>query len=98
MRHAGIPSRVVLGYLGGDINPINNIISIDQSMAHAWNEVWIDDKGWIRVDPTAAIAPERVTKDIASALKDQENLPLHFQVNFVALKNIKQLFDVFDNK
>lgn len=98
MRHAGIPSRVVLGYLGGNINPINNIISVDQSMAHAWNEVWIDDKGWIRVDPTAAIAPERVTKDIASALKDQENLPLHFQIDFAVLKQIKQLFDVVDNK
>lgn len=98
MRDAGIPSRVVLGYLGGNINPINNIISVDQSMAHAWNEVWIDGKGWIRVDPTAAIAPERVTKDIASALKDQKNLPLHFRIDFAALQKIKQLFDAVDNK
>lgn len=98
MRAANIPSRVVLGYLGGNINPINNTLSVDQSMAHAWNEVWIDGKGWIRVDPTAAIAPERVSKDVASALKNEENLPLHFQIDFIALKKIKQLFDVVDNK
>lgn len=98
MRHAGIPSRIVVGYLGGNLNPLNNVMSINQSMAHAWSEVWINNKGWVRIDPTAAIAPERVTKDIASALKNQADLPLHFQIDFAALQKIKQLFDAIDNK
>ncbi|MDH5392628.1 MAG: DUF3488 and transglutaminase-like domain-containing protein [Gammaproteobacteria bacterium] len=98
MRAAGIPSRVVLGYLGGEANPYNNIISVDQSMAHAWNEVWIDNRGWIRIDPTASIAPHRVSKDIATALKGQQNLPLHLQLDFAGLQKIRQLFDAIDNK
>jgi transglutaminase-like putative cysteine protease len=58
MRAAGIPSRIVTGYQGG----INNgdYLLIKQSDAHAWSEVWIKDKGWIRVDPTAAVSPLRV--------------------------------------
>ena len=98
MRAADIPSRIVLGYLGGKLNPINNVISVDQSMAHAWNEVWIDGKGWLRIDPTAAIAPERVTKDIASALKDQDGLPLHLQLDIAVIEKLKQFFDAIDNK
>lgn len=97
MRSAGIPTRIVLGYLGGSLNPLNNVISVDQSMAHAWNEVWIDGKGWIRIDPTAAIAPDRINIDINSALKDQTNLPLHIQLNFPVLLKIKQLFSAIDN-
>ncbi|MDH5424111.1 MAG: DUF3488 and transglutaminase-like domain-containing protein [Gammaproteobacteria bacterium] len=98
MRAAGIPSRIVLGYLGGNLNPINNVISVDQSMAHAWNEVWIDGKGWRRIDPTAAISPERVNSGIASALQNQKDLPLHFQLDFAALEKLRQLFDAIDNK
>ena len=97
MRAAGIPSRIVLGYLGGEINPFNNVISVDQSMAHAWSEVWIDKKGWVRIDPTAAIAPERVSKDVAAALKDQAGLPLHLQINIEALNKLKQFLSAIDN-
>jgi len=60
MRIAGIPSRVVLGYLGGELNPVGGYLLVRQSDAHAWVEVWLDGKGWVRVDPTAAIDPERV--------------------------------------
>lgn len=58
MRSAGIPARIVTGYQGG----INNggYLLIKQSDAHAWSEVWIKDKGWLRVDPTAAVSPSRV--------------------------------------
>ena len=65
MRHADIPSRIVLGYLGGEVNPIDNILSVNQSMAHSWTEVWIDGKGWIRIDPTASMKPK--TASTASA-------------------------------
>jgi len=60
MRIAGIPSRIVLGYLGGEFNPLSGDYLIRQSDAHAWTEVWLGDRGWVRVDPTAAVAAERV--------------------------------------
>lgn len=60
MRSAGIPSRVVLGYQGGEINPLGGHLIVRQSDAHAWTEVWLPDYGWYRVDPTAAVAPERI--------------------------------------
>ena len=60
MRSAGIPARVVLGYQGGEINPLGGHLIVRQSDAHAWTEVWLDGEGWTRVDPTGAVAPERV--------------------------------------
>ncbi len=60
MRAAGIPARVVLGYQGGEPNPMGDYMIVRQSDAHAWSEVWLDGRGWVRVDPTAAVAPERI--------------------------------------
>ena len=60
MRAAGIPSRVVVGYLGGELNTAGNYMIVRQSDAHAWAEIWLADRGWVRVDPTGAIAPERI--------------------------------------
>ncbi|TYT25619.1 DUF3488 domain-containing protein [Luteimonas viscosa] len=60
MRAAGIPSRVVTGYVGGDRNPIGDYWIVRNEDAHAWAEVWLDGRGWVRVDPTAAVAPERI--------------------------------------
>jgi len=60
MRAAGIPARVVTGYQGGELNPLGQYYIIYQSNAHAWTEVWLEDEGWVRVDPTAAVAPDRI--------------------------------------
>ena len=60
MRAAGIPSRVVVGYLGGELNTAGNYLIVRQSDAHAWAEIWTAERGWVRVDPTGAIAPERI--------------------------------------
>jgi transglutaminase-like putative cysteine protease len=60
MRAAGIPSRVVVGYLGGERNTVGNYLIVRQSDAHAWAEIWISERGWMRVDPTGAVAPERI--------------------------------------
>jgi len=60
MRSVGIPSRIVLGYHGGEINPLGGHLIVRQSDAHAWTEVWLEDAGWRRVDPTAAVAPNRI--------------------------------------
>ena len=63
MRIADIPSRIVVGYLGAEYNRLSGFYLVRQSEAHAWTEVWIDDEGWVRVDPTAAVHPSRVDSD-----------------------------------
>ena len=60
MRNLGIPSRIVTGYQGGELNSVDNYWVLRQSDAHAWAEVWEDGVGWVRVDPTGAVSPGRV--------------------------------------
>jgi transglutaminase-like putative cysteine protease len=72
MRAAGIPARVVTGYMGGEYNPYDATLTVRQYDAHAWSEVWIRGKGWLRVDPTAAVAPQRVTQGSNFALKQEK--------------------------
>lgn len=60
MRAAGLPARIVTGYQGGEANRAEKYLIVRQSDAHAWAEVWLPERGWVRVDPTAAVAPERI--------------------------------------
>ncbi len=60
MRMLDVPARVVTGYQGGELNPIDRFLTVRQSDAHAWAEVWIGGRGWVRVDPTAVVAPVRI--------------------------------------
>src|SRR6266513_2633241 len=69
MRLAGVPARVVVGYLGGEYNDLGHFFLVRQADAHAWCEVWIPEKGWTRVDPTAAVAPGRASFDFTSFLE-----------------------------
>lgn len=64
MRAANIPARVVTGYLGGELNSVDDYYIVRQRDAHAWAEVWLPNQGWVRVDPTAAVAPERIESGI----------------------------------
>jgi len=64
MRIAGIPARVVVGYQGGEVNPLGDYLMVRQSDAHAWSEVWLGEGGWTRVDPTAAVAPQRIEQSL----------------------------------
>jgi transglutaminase-like putative cysteine protease len=64
MRAADVPARVVTGYQGGEWNPIREYLLVRQSNAHAWAEVWLDGRGWTRVDPTAVVAPERLRRGL----------------------------------
>jgi transglutaminase-like putative cysteine protease len=68
MRAGGVPARVVTGYQGGEWNPIGRYLLIRQSDAHAWVEVWFDGQGWTRVDPTAVVAPERLSRGLLDLL------------------------------
>jgi protein-glutamine gamma-glutamyltransferase len=70
MRNAGVPARVVTGYLGGEYNALGNYLIVRQSDAHAWSEVWIENRGWVRVDPTNAVSPARADGGLAAALPE----------------------------
>jgi protein-glutamine gamma-glutamyltransferase len=74
MRAGGIPSHVVTGYQGGTFNRFADYWIVRQSDAHAWNEVWIDGRGWIRIDPTSAIDPGRVEHGLSEAVSADEPL------------------------
>ena len=69
MRVAGVPSRIVIGYHGGDYNSLGKYVIVRQAHSHAWCEVWLKDEGWQRVDPTEMIAPDRITSTLNSYLE-----------------------------
>jgi transglutaminase-like putative cysteine protease len=75
MRAAGIPTRVVTGYQGGSNNLVGDYAVVRQSDAHAWVEVWQQGLGWQRIDPTAAVAPNRVEQGLSEALSLEESAP-----------------------
>ena len=76
MRSARVPARVVTGYQGGEINPVDGVFTVRQSDAHAWAEVWLAGRGWTRVDPTSAVSPARVERGLAGALPQRFAPPL----------------------
>jgi transglutaminase-like putative cysteine protease len=69
MRLAGVPARVVVGYLGGEYNDLGHFFLVRQADTHAWCEVWLPESGWTRVDPTTAVAPGRASLDLYSFLE-----------------------------
>ena len=71
LRAAGIPARVVTGYQGGALSRGGNVWEVRQMDAHAWTEVWLDEQGWVRVDPTSFVAPERVEQGMDALAQTQ---------------------------
>ncbi len=97
MRAAGIPARVVTGYQGGEMNPLGDYLIVRQSDAHAWAEVWLAGQGWVRIDPTAAVSPDRVESGIAAALPEAE-LPLALtQLDIAWLQRMRMSWDLVNN-
>jgi transglutaminase-like putative cysteine protease len=92
-RAAGIPARVVTGYQGGTLNPYGNYWILRQSDAHAWTEVWIEGRGWVRIDPTAAIAPQRVERGLADVASADESLASPWQRRTVWFSGLRLRFD-----
>jgi transglutaminase-like putative cysteine protease len=76
MRNAGIPARVVTGFAGGQRNPYGDYWVVRQMDAHAWAEVWLPQRGWVRVDPTAAVAPERIYDTLEDRLGGDAGITL----------------------
>lgn len=93
MRAAGIPARVVTGYQGGEVNPVGEYILVRQADAHAWVEIWLENTGWVRVDPTAAVSPARVERGIASALPSTDPLPMFVRGDFALLQRMRLTLD-----
>ena len=84
-RLANIPSRIVSGYLGGDLNDIGDFYVFRQKDAHAWAEVWFENEGWVRVDPTKFVPPENVR----NTFNDIFNYNKSTSDNFISLKVFK---------
>ena len=97
MRAAGIPARVVGGYQGGEFNPLDQYLVVRQSDAHAWTEVWLAGKGWVRVDPTAAVSPDRIETGIASALGFGEPLPMLIQLRSEWVRTLRYRWEAINN-
>ncbi|MGP8166676.1 MAG: DUF3488 and DUF4129 domain-containing transglutaminase family protein [Steroidobacteraceae bacterium] len=94
MRAAGIPTRVVTGYHGGTFNPYADYWIVRQSDAHAWDEIWIDGRGWVRIDPTAAIAPARVERSLSEALEADAPLTTRWRRSTPWLADLRLRLDV----
>ena len=97
LRAAGVPARIVTGYQGGEENPVDGYLIVRQSDAHAWAEVWLGDKGWVRIDPTAAIAPSRIEAGLASAMPAGEPLPFLVRADLSWLRAIRFRWEAVSN-
>lgn len=101
MRAAGIPARVVTGYQGGELNEIGNYFVVRQRDAHAWAEVWLTERGWVRIDPTAAVAPERIERGIDISASRESGAVLFAMIpnkNMINLwQQLQQNMDAINN-
>jgi transglutaminase-like putative cysteine protease len=98
LRAAGVPARIVTGYQGGDLNPIDGYMVVRQSDAHAWTEVWLAGNGWMRVDPTAAAVPVRVESGITAAAPRGASLTLLTGANIGWLRAMRYNWDALANQ
>jgi transglutaminase-like putative cysteine protease len=97
MRAAGIPARIVTGYLGGEVNPLGSYMIVRQADAHAWTEVWFRDEGWVRVDPTAAVSPQRVQSGVAAAVPRTDPVPFLARSDYAWLRRMRLTWDSLSN-
>jgi len=99
MRAAGYEARMVGGYQGGERNPITGHVVVRQYDAHAWAEVWTEGRGWVRVDPTAAVAPERIVRGLNAALsaEDRSSLSAFTNARLQGYGGIDDLLYMFDS-
>ncbi|HEY5637786.1 MAG TPA: DUF3488 and transglutaminase-like domain-containing protein [Burkholderiales bacterium] len=98
MRAADVPARVVTGYQGGELNPVDRIITVRQSDAHAWAEVFLQGRGWVRVDPTAAAIPGRIEAGLARALPSDAALPLLMRPQLEWLRGLRNNWEALTHQ
>lgn len=97
MRAGGIPARIVTGYQGGEINSFGNYLIVRQADAHAWTEIWLPSRGWVRVDPTSIASPLRVDSGISAAVSQSDSLPLLVRGDFALLRQLRLSWDFLAN-
>ena len=97
MRAAGVPARVVTGYQGGEINPVDGYMTVRQSDAHAWAEVWLEGRGWTRIDPTAASFPTRIEFNLAAVVPAGDPLPFLMRADLSWLRDLRYRWDAVAN-
>lgn len=93
MRAAGVPARVVTGYLGGTLNSVSGYYLVRQSDAHAWAEVWLDGQGWVRFDPTAMVAPGRMERGLGELLPESRSAAAAFVQQAGWLRGLRDAWD-----
>ena len=98
MRAAGLPARVVTGYQGGDLNPYDRIVTVRQWDAHAWSEVFLSGRGWVRIDPTAAAFPRRIESGVTLAVPQTAAMPLMMQPNMEWLREMRNRWEAVAHK
>ncbi len=98
MRAASIPARVVTGYQGAEYNDFGHYYIVRQSDAHAWAEVWLAGRGWVRIDPTAAISPERIQSGLAAAMPDSAALSFLARTQSPWLRSLRFNLDALTNQ
>ncbi|MEH6604042.1 MAG: DUF3488 and transglutaminase-like domain-containing protein [Pseudomonadales bacterium] len=91
MRAAGVPSRVVAGYQGGELNPYEDYLLVRQYDAHAWAEVWHEGRGWVRVDPTEVVAPDRISDGANSSLSRRNEYNPDGIMGLISANNLQWL-------
>ena len=96
MRGAGVPARVVTGYLGGEWNPIGGYFVVRQSDAHSWAEVWLEGHGWMRIDPTAMVEPDRLTRGILDLLPNAGSAGARLARSSQSLNDLLQRWDAIN--
>ena len=98
MRAAGIPARIVTGYQGGERNPVDGTLVLRQADAHAWTEVWLGQRGWVRIDPTAIAAPLRIDEGIVAAVPEPAALPLLMRPAWSWTSTVRHRWDAINNQ
>lgn len=98
MRALGIPARIVTGFQGADRELQDGYLVVRQSQAHAWNEVWIAGRGWLRVDPTAAVAPERIASSLTLEPAPGVLAGALGQVNPALWRSLRRGWEMLENR
>jgi len=93
MRAAGVPARIVTGYLGGEWNPVGGYLIVRQSDAHAWTEIWLEGRGWTRIDPTAVVMPGRLQRGLFDLMADSLPATSAFMHNNALFARLHHVWD-----
>ena len=98
MRAADVPARVISGYQGGELNSVDSIVSVRQADAHAWAEVFLPERGWVRIDPTAVAVPGRLDRSMAAAVPQASALPLLMRPELEWLRGVRDRWEATVHK